>query len=75
MEKMIKASQLMNFLKRAIDTYGDVGVAVEVCDYSDSYSVKEHTVPVERVYANSTMELKEGTELDASIKLVAHIGR
>lgn len=74
MAKAIKASQLIKFLERAIDVYGDVDVVAEIYDHSDNYgsSLREHTVPVEKVLAESSLSMEEDQK--SSIRLISHIG-
>lgn len=74
MAKAIKASQLIKFLERAIDVYGDVDVVAEIYDHSDRYgsSIRDYTVPVEKVCAESSLSMTEDQQ--SSIRLISHIG-
>lgn len=73
MANAIKASQLIKFLERAIDVYGDVDVVAEIYDHSDHYgsSPKNYTVPVEKVLAESSLSMEEDQK--SSIRLISHI--
>lgn len=74
MANAIKASQLIKFLERAIDVYGDVDVVAEIYDHSDYYgsSLRNYTVPVEKVLAESSLSMEEDQK--SSIRLISHIG-
>ena len=75
MAKAIKASQLIEFLEKAIDVYGDVDIVNEIYDHSDHYgsSIKDYTVPVEGVRAESSLLMTEDQQ-QSSIRLISHIG-
>lgn len=74
MANAIKASQLIKFLERAIDVYGDVDVVAEIYDHSDCYgsSLRNYTVPVEKALAESSLSMEEDQK--SSIRLISHIG-
>lgn len=74
MAKAIKASQLIKFLERAIDVYGDVDIIAEIYDHSDHYgsNLRDYTVPVEKVRAESSLSMTEDQQ--SSIRLISHIG-
>jgi len=74
MANAIKASQLIKFLERAIDIYGDVDVVAEIYDHSDHYgsNLRNYTVPVEKALAESSLSMEEDQK--SSIRLISHIG-
>lgn len=73
MANAIKASQLIKFLERAIDVYGDVDVVAEIYDHSDHYgsSLRNYIVPVEKALAESSLSMEEDQK--SSIRLISHI--
>lgn len=74
----MKTSEMLTFLEKVMETYGDVDIVVEINDYSDCYNVRTNTSKIDTAIATSELStISSSREIRTSneIRLITNIGK